>query len=79
MAADARSAAAYPIAALQDEVRLTDTSTVAEVNRVRDRLLLRPCLSPLSACLCLCQGRVSLLVLLVVSGPGLPFGFHSER
>ena len=36
-----RSEAAYHMAALQDEVRLTSTSTVEEINRVRDRLLLR--------------------------------------
>lgn len=36
-----RSTAAYHAAALRDEPRLTETATAADLNRLRDRLLLR--------------------------------------
>ena len=46
------SAVAYHVAALRDETRLTGASTVDEINRVRDKLLLRACLISLLSARC---------------------------
>ena len=43
----ARSVAAYHLAALKDTERLTDVATAEDVNRLRDKLLLRAPLSEL--------------------------------